>query len=352
MKVCHVDFTNWSFYCPTKNSIDHVVFIHNVKSHQCGDLVQFLHDMSVFVCDCLFIPTGELKIVNSMEMLLNIVVFDGVKYHKLLTKAQRQFTKQTHKELVKEREIWTYYGMACQKFLFHVIDELISQEFNSDNMQESDLVYKVDLVCHDHYSDEDTVIINHEQYDRQPNCDIVDSVRHLNNASILDVNITRKNRAFLATTVKQFEFIGLDRCPQKFESVSDYIAAAQIIKDTGLPNYRQARIPVISDLNIAAWEEYLADYPDPFLLQYIKFGFPLSLIADCRLSDTQVHNHFSANQHPDSVQDDLDKEIQLGAILGPVDKVEFEGFHCSPLSHRWQQEADNPGSFIPKRKFS
>ena len=109
--------------------------------------------------------------------------------------------------------------------------------------------------------------------------------------------------------------------------MSDYIAAAKIIKGTGLPNYRQARIPVISDLNIAAWEEYLVDYPDPFLLQYSKFGFPL---ADCRLSNTKVHNHFSANQHPDLVQDYLDKEIQLGAILGPVDKVEFEDFHCSP----------------------
>ena len=221
--------------------------------------------------------------------------------------------------------------MSRQKFLSHVIDELINQEFNSDNIQESDLIYNVDLVCHDYYSDEDTVLVNHEQYDHQPNRDIVDSVRHLNDDSISDVNITDKDRGFLATTVKQFQFIGPDRYPQKLEYVSDYIAAAKIIKDTGLPNYRQAQIPVISDQNIAAWEEYLVDYPDPFLLQYIKFGFPLSLIDDCRLSNTEVHNHFSANQHPDSVQDYLDKEIQLGAILGPVDKVQSKDFHCSPL---------------------
>ena len=30
----------------------------------------------------------------------------------------------------------------------------------------------------------------------------------------------------------------------------------------------------------------------------------------------------------------MDKEIQLGAILGPVDKVEFGEFHCSPLVTR------------------
>ena len=137
MKVCQVDFTNWSIYCPTKNSIDHVVFIHNVGSHKCGGfhyLVQYLHDMSVFVYDCSFIPSGELKIVNSMKMLLNILVFKGVKYHKLLTKAQQQFANQTHKEFVRECEIWTYYGMSHQKLLSHVIDELINQELNSDNI--------------------------------------------------------------------------------------------------------------------------------------------------------------------------------------------------------------------------
>ena len=122
-------------------------------------LVQYLHDMSVFVYDCLFIPAGELKIVNSVEILLNIKVFDGVKYHKLPTKTQQWFAKQTHKDFVKELEIWTHYRMSSQKFLICVIDELINQEFNSDNMQESDLVCNVNLVCHDYYYDEVTVIV-------------------------------------------------------------------------------------------------------------------------------------------------------------------------------------------------
>ena len=71
-----------------------------------------------------------------------------------------------------------------------------------------------------------------------------------------------------------------------------------------------------------------------WLLQYIKLGFPLSLTTTDSLSNTEVTNHFSANQYPDAVQDYLDKEIQLGSILGPVDKVEFDEFHCSPLLTR------------------
>ena len=129
--------------------------------------------------------------------------------------------------------------MSRQKFLYHVIDELIRQQSDSDNMQESDPVFCVNSVCHDYYSDKGTIIVTHDHYNHKPNCDIVNPMRHFNDASILDVNITDKNRGCLATTVKQFEFIGPDRRPQKLESVSDYIAAAKIIKDTGLPNESQ-----------------------------------------------------------------------------------------------------------------
>ena len=55
------------------------------------------------------------------------------------------------------------------------------------------------------------------------------------------------------------------------------------------------------------------------------------MVTTDSLSNTEVRNHFSANQYPDAVQDYLDKEIQLRAILGHVDKIEFNEFHCSPL---------------------
>ena len=96
--------------------------------------------------------------------------------------------------------------------------------------------------------------------------DMIDLGCHFYDAPVADTKIAGKNRGFLATTVKQFEFIGPDRCPQKLESILDYITAAKIIRTTGVPNYKQARIPVVSSLNVAAWKECLADYPDPVLL--------------------------------------------------------------------------------------
>ena len=82
-----------------------------------------------------------------------------------------------------------------------------------------------------------------------------------------------------------------------------------------------------SGLNIDKWEQILWDYPDQILLQYLKFGFPLSLTDPDQLSNTNVKNHYSATQYPTAVQEYLHKEIQLGAILGPTDFVNSSHFH-------------------------
>ena len=99
-----------------------------------------------------------------------------------------------------------------------------------------------------------------------------------------------------------------------------------------------ARIPLTSGLNIPAWERELQGYPDDRLLQYIKFGFPLSLISPDRLHNQEVSNHFSARQYPQDIQKYLSKEISLGAMLGPVDSVDSREFHCSPLMSRPKDE--------------
>ena len=92
-----------------------------------------------------------------------------------------------------------------------------------------------------------------------------------------------------------------------------------------------ARFPIKSGLNLPAWEHYHKDYPDQRLLQYLKFGFPLSLTDPDVLNNNDVNNHFSALQYPSAVQNYLNKKKSLGVILGPVYEVKYPGFHCSPL---------------------
>ena len=81
-------------------------------------------------------------------------------------------------------------------------------------------------------------------------------------------------------------------------------------------------------------EKHLRDYSDKRIIQYIKFGFPLSLIDPHELNNAKVTNHFSACQDPQQVQEYIDKKIELGALLGPVDNITHNQFHCSPLLTR------------------
>ena len=152
--------------------------------------------------------------------------------------------------------------------------------------------------------------------------------------AVSDCFDSTKKLGFLALEGSQFQFIGPDRdCPNP-PSLADDISMARVIRSTGLPNYKQARFPVHSDLNIQAWERLLESSPNTRLLDYLKFGFPLSLYNHESLTNKDIVNHFSALQYPSAVTEYLHKEVNLGAILGPFVDIPYHEFHCSPLLTR------------------
>ena len=97
---------------------------------------------------------------------------------------------------------------------------------------------------------------------------------------------------------------------------------SRAIRETGMPNYRMARYPIKSDLNIDAWAKYLEDYSNKKLVQYLTHGFPLSIINPDSLGNKHITNHFSALQFSEAVDQYLQKEIQLGAMLGAFDHID------------------------------
>ena len=76
------------------------------------------------------------------------------------------------------------------------------------------------------------------------------------------------------------------------------------------------------------------DYPDKMLIEYLKFGFPLSLFDPDSLHNTSITNHHSALQYPAAVEGYLRKETTLGAMVGPVPSITSDVYHCSPLLSR------------------
>ena len=144
--------------------------------------------------------------------------------------------------------------------------------------------------------------------------------------------IQTKNIGYLAQENTDFDFIGPDRQPVAITTLPQLLTIADTIRSTGFPNYKVARIPIKSDLNVEAWEYHLKDYSDKQILQYIKFGFPLSLTNANELGNKEVTNHYSACQYPQEVQKYIDKEKSFGT--GPVKNISHEQYHCSQLMTR------------------
>ena len=80
------------------------------------------------------------------------------------------------------------------------------------------------------------------------------------------------------------------------------------ICSTGVPSYKCARIPIMSGLNVAKWQSYLSGCPDDRLINYIKFGFPLSLSNRDLLCNQSIKNHTSCLQFSDAVKQCIYKE--------------------------------------------
>ena len=108
-----------------------------------------------------------------------------------------------------------------------------------------------------------------------------------------DATFPEKTKGFVNHIVSIFQCIGPHRAPVDISIVEQCVEIANVIRAIGVPNYRQARIPLVSGLNIEAWEAYLKDYPDPLLIEYLKFAFPLSMLEQNTLNTTTVVNHHS-----------------------------------------------------------
>ena len=76
------------------------------------------------------------------------------------------------------------------------------------------------------------------------------------------------------------------------------------------------------------------------MIQYLTYGFPLSVVSSDLLSSTDSKNHHSALQFPAAIDKYLDKEVTLGAILGPYHNIDYKTIHCSPLLTRPKDSDD------------
>ena len=104
-----------------------------------------------------------------------------------------------------------------------------------------------------------------------------------------------------------------------------------IASQHGLPNAFGARIPVLTPLNIPAWESKLLDYHDHQIVDFLRYGRPVNYTAH-QLPISTDKNHSSAISYADHVQHYVNTELRYHAIAGPFCHNPFpQPLICSPL---------------------
>ena len=96
-------------------------------------------------------------------------------------------------------------------------------------------------------------------------------------------------------------------------------------------NYCGARIPLAhSKLDINLWREFLKDYHDSQLCDFLEFGWPLGLDPSIQLTST-LRNHPSSFQFADYMDKFIVKQVEAAALSGPCILSPFSEVCVSPM---------------------
>lgn len=107
-----------------------------------------------------------------------------------------------------------------------------------------------------------------------------------------------------------------------------------VIKSYKLPNFLGARIPLPSGLNMSVWQDYLKNYHDIYLCEFLTFGWLLGYNLDVPPVSTH-ENHPSAIAFPQAIKQFIDTEKGYDAIVGPFTSTPFTPwFRVSPIMTR------------------
>ena len=99
---------------------------------------------------------------------------------------------------------------------------------------------------------------------------------------------------------------------------------------TGTYNYKVARLPLPSGLNLESWKLYLQDYHDGEIVNFLEFGWPSNFQVGSPLKST-LTNYGSGVNYNKHIDFYLEKEIGLNAMLGPFSVPPVAPVHVSPI---------------------
>lgn len=114
------------------------------------------------------------------------------------------------------------------------------------------------------------------------------------------------------------------------------------VRNSGVPNAIGLRRQLPTKLNIEAWDSIFgSDKKHAEMLAFVKYGFPMGYMGPVSHLD-QHYNHPSACAYPGHIDRFVAKELDLGGLIGPMDKPPFAPWaHCAPIMSRPKRNSDS-----------
>ena len=156
--------------------------------------------------------------------------------------------KMAHENFCKDIYCFENHSISYTEYMEDIIDKLILLQDISDNVNGYGDTTLVDII---HDSNNINTCTNPDP-DGTTEEDLNFCRGTFPDDNLPDVNFPDKKWGFIVTEENFFSFTGPDRPYPDIKCIQDYIDMAHMIRDTGLPNYRLARVPISSDLNIDA----------------------------------------------------------------------------------------------------
>ena len=125
----------------------------------------------------------------------------------------------------------------------------------------------------------------------------------------------------------------IDRC-------EFWTTANRLVPESGEHNFKKAQIQVNTNWNLDKLDEWLENYEDRKLIDFLRYGWPLN--ASEVSEQTQIPgNQNGANENKEKVREYLDKEIKAGSIIGPFLRNPFgKNARISPLDTRPKKNSE------------
>ena len=270
-----VDFTNTWFYLESDNSDNYYVYIHrNNFVAQEGFYIlknyRISWEMAVLECTCHPMAPIHVFATNQLHVTFPTRPMSGY--------CSKHEAKRVYSNFIQDCITYEHYGTPYVPFMTKVIDCLINlqdKECHNPDRQDNDIDAAIS-------TPDSQTMARLEPTGNSINQDIgQENTPKRNKRNLCDINDPHKSKGFIALQSTEFSFIVPDRQATDTSGVDKYLEMALIIRKSGLPNYRQARIPLAYGLNIEAWKRYLHNYPDQNLFSTYNTGslFPLNVMA-------------------------------------------------------------------------